>query len=195
MSVLPSCQEIVEELIRLHERKDRHYRDAWRKRGELIGIFCNIARKYDRLVVARDEEDPDKGEPRADTAADLCIYSIKYVTWLIERDPAAANAVGAANGERWSGVHGHDAVAEALGQLAVEAQASDPQSVAAAFDAVQRPFASLEQILVGGEPVSNATKAALAWQLSGAALAYLRRLALDDPHSWKRFTAYTSDRV
>jgi hypothetical protein len=192
MSEQPSPAEIAFELTRLHETKDTGYKDAWRKRGELLGIFCNVARKYDRLLVARDEADPDKCGARADTAADLCIYSLKYVTWLIERDADAAGAIAAADSERWSSTLGHAAVASALEQLAAE-QTAPPLNLDAAFDAVGAPFASLEQILVGQQQTASATRLTLAWELAGAALAYLWRLALDEPEAWQRFTADVAD--
>jgi len=194
MTQHPSPEEIVSELTQLHEFKDRRYKDAWRKRGELIGIFSNIARKYDRLVVTRDEEDPDAEEPRADTAADLCIYSAKYVTWLIEHDPAAAEAIAAAESELWSGIHGHTAVSAALKQLAAE-HTAPPANLSTAFDAVAAPFTALEQILVDEQEVPLRTKATLAWELAGAALAYLWRLALDETEAWKRFTTYVANPV
>lgn len=192
MTVEPTPAEIASVMTRLHEIKDSRYRDAWRKRGELIGIFCNIARKYDRLVVARNEADPDEAEPRADTAADLCIYSVKYVTWLIERDPSAADAIVAADSAGWSGTLGHAAVAAALEQLAAE-QSASPLDLSAAFDAVAAPFASLEQILVDQRDVPSTTKIPLAWELAGAALAYCCRLAVDEPDAWRRFTAYVAN--
>jgi hypothetical protein len=192
MSAEPSAAEISTELITLHEFKDRKYKDAWRKRGELIGIFSNIARKYDRLVIAQTEDDPDEAEPRADTAADLCVYSIKYVTWLIEHDPTAASAIPAADPEHWSGIHGHNAVASALRQLADETR--DPaEDLATAFEAIRAPFDQLERILVDNEPTTERDKAALAWQLAAASLAYLWRLALDEPRAWTRFTDYVAD--
>jgi hypothetical protein len=192
MSAQPTADEIAGELITLHEFKDRKYKDAWRKRCELIGIFSNIARKYDRLAVAETEDDPDQAEPRADTAADLCVYSIKYVTWLIEHDPAAANAISHAEPEQWSGTHGHNAVASALQQLAEETAAS-PANLATAFESVAAPFQALEHILVDNAPTTPPDKAALAWQLAAASLAYLCRLALDEPTAWTRFTAYVAN--
>jgi len=33
----------------LHEKKTRTYGDSWKKHGELLGIFANITRKYDRI--------------------------------------------------------------------------------------------------------------------------------------------------
>lgn len=176
----------------LHEFKDADYKDAWRKRGELIGIFSNIARKYDRLVVARGENKSEKGEAQADTAADLCVYSIKYVTWLIEHDPNAAAAIDGADRDEWSGTRGHSAVTMALQRLA-DAQRTPPLNLGEAFAAVASPFTSLERILVEQQHTSLREKAALAWDLSGASLAYLWRLALDEPASWERFTAYVAN--
>ncbi len=192
MSAQPTAAEIAAELIILHEFKDRKYKDAWRKRGELIGIFSNIARKYDRLVVAETEEDPDEAEPRADTAADLCVYSIKYVTWLIEHDPSAADAIPDADPEQWSGIHGHDAVAPALRQLADQASVT-PADLASAFKAIAASFEELERILVDNQPTTGRDKATLAWQLAAASLTYLSRLALDEPTAWTRFTNYVAN--
>lgn len=192
MSNEPAPTGIAAELIELHAVKDPKYKDAWRKRGELVGIFCNIARKYDRLVVAQDEADPDKTESRADTAADLCVYAVKYVTWLIEHDPDAAEAIAGADPAHWSGIHGHSAVAAALEQLA-EAHRLEPTSLAEGFEQVSAPFAALERILVDQEDRSAGEKAALAWSLADGGLAYLCRLAVDEPRTWERFAAYVAN--
>ena len=66
---------VLELLGQVHARKDAAYRDAWRKRGELLGIFPNIARKYDRLTVAMTEEEPATVEPLGGTVGDLCVYT------------------------------------------------------------------------------------------------------------------------
>jgi hypothetical protein len=192
MSNQPTPTEIAAELVTLHEFKDRKYKDAWRKRGELIGIFANIARKYDRLVVVQTEDDPDEAEPRADTSADLCVYSIKYVTWLIEHHPAASTAIPVADPVQWSGTRGHDAVAPALIKLADETTVP-PADLATAFDAIGAPFTELERILVDIEPTTARDKAALAWKLAAGSLAYLWRLALDEPQAWTTFTDYVAN--
>ena len=192
MSNQPTPIEIVSQLVTLHEFKDRKYKDAWRKRGELIGIFSNIARKYDRLVVARYEDNPDDAEPRADTSADLCVYSIKYVTWLIEHDPTASAAIPMADPMLWSGTRGHAAVGVALTRLAAELTIQ-PTDLATAFDAIGAPFTELERILVEDEPTTTQEKAALAWNLATGSLAYLWRLALDEPGAWINFTEYVAD--
>src|SRR3954452_18696688 len=80
-------------LGRLHAHKNAGYGDAWRKRGELLSIFTNLARKYDRLVVALDEGVRSDDEGLLDTAGDLCVYAGKYLTWLAEQHPDGFDAV------------------------------------------------------------------------------------------------------
>jgi thymidylate synthase len=63
----------------LHAEKHAAYGDSWKKRGEMLGIMANIARKVDRLGVA------GGGDTAADTAIDLLMYLIKYNLWLEEQ--------------------------------------------------------------------------------------------------------------
>jgi hypothetical protein len=87
-SVRGNYSDTIQGLLnRLHKVKDTSYKDAWRKRGEVLGIFCNLARKFDRLIVAIDEESPSAAESLPDTLADLCVYAGKYLTWLAEAQP------------------------------------------------------------------------------------------------------------
>jgi thymidylate synthase len=60
----------------LHERKHKAYGDSWRRRGEILGIMANIARKVDRLGKTTDDE------TAADTAIDLMNYLVKYHGWI-----------------------------------------------------------------------------------------------------------------
>jgi thymidylate synthase len=63
--------------IRTHNDKHAAYGDSWKRRGEMLGIMANIARKIDRLG------GPDTAdETSADTAMDLMIYLAKYRVWL-----------------------------------------------------------------------------------------------------------------
>src|SRR2546423_5231405 len=87
-------REILRLLERLHRHKDAAYGDAWRKRGEVIAIFANMARKYDRLVVAFSEQRAAATEPLADTVADLCVYAGKYLTWLADEHPDELDDAG-----------------------------------------------------------------------------------------------------
>jgi hypothetical protein len=87
----PSAAEIVARLEALHRVKATAYGNAWRKRGEMLSVFPNLARKYDRLEVASDRGEldaliagrPDEtAEPLLDTLADLFNYAVKYVNLL-----------------------------------------------------------------------------------------------------------------
>lgn len=61
---------------KLHAEKNAAYGDSWKKRGEMLGIMANIARKVDRLGV------PGGGDTASDTAVDMLVYLIKYHLWL-----------------------------------------------------------------------------------------------------------------
>jgi len=66
-------------LNELHREKHAAYGDSWKKRGEMLGIMANMARKIDRLGV------PGGGDTAADTAIDLFLYAVKYHLWLEEQ--------------------------------------------------------------------------------------------------------------
>lgn len=60
----------------LHKDKNKAYGDSWMRRGELLGIMANLARKVDRLGL------PGAGDNELDTAVDLLLYLVKYRLWL-----------------------------------------------------------------------------------------------------------------
>ena len=64
----------------LHAAKHAGYGDSWKKRGELMSILPNIARKVDRL-----QQPGDDVETTADTAIDLLVYLLKYRWWLVDQ--------------------------------------------------------------------------------------------------------------
>jgi hypothetical protein len=78
-------------LARLHAHKNAGYGDAWRKRGEVLSIFANLARKYDRLVVSLDHGVRSGDERIPGHRGRLYVYTAKYLTWLAERAPDAFN--------------------------------------------------------------------------------------------------------
>ncbi len=72
----------------LEYQKTLTYKDSWKKRGELVSIFGNLARKWDRLEdMLLNNSAPQKSETKIDTVADLAVYCIKYLGWLAEQDP------------------------------------------------------------------------------------------------------------
>lgn len=104
-SVAPATMEgaFLDYVTGLHIQKHNAYGDSWKRRGEMLGIMANIARKIDRLEANADTAD----ENQTDTAIDLLVYLAKYRWWLTEQDvapvpegvdgggydPGAANAV------------------------------------------------------------------------------------------------------
>lgn len=69
--------DFIQFAIKTHDEKHAAYGNSWKKRGEMLGIMANIARKVDRLGGA-DTSD----ESSADTAMDLMVYLAKYRVWL-----------------------------------------------------------------------------------------------------------------
>lgn len=69
---------------KLHTKKDRAYGGAWKKRGELVSILANVARKVDRLEVYRSSRHELVDETVLDTAVDLFVYAGKYMLFLEE---------------------------------------------------------------------------------------------------------------
>ncbi len=69
---------------RLHAIKDRAYGGAWKRRGELVSILPNIARKSDRLETIVTTGAKMSGETMLDTAIDLLVYVEKYRLFLAE---------------------------------------------------------------------------------------------------------------
>jgi hypothetical protein len=183
-------REILALLERLHRHKDAAYGDAWRKRGEVIAIFANMARKYDRLVVAFEEQPAAATEPLADTVADLCVYAGKYLTWIADEHPdelddAALPLPGAAMVSDANGP-------EALGEIFSAVLASPslaPQDAAEAWRRVQDAFSALERGLMAqatpgraaADIPSYAAKASLAWDLVQDTGWLLVRLDVETP--------------
>jgi hypothetical protein len=179
-------------LARLHRHKDAAYGDAWRKRGEVIAIFANLARKYDRLLVAFDETRPASTEPLADTIADLCVYAAKYLTWLAETQPDAFSqrsplTPAAASAQR--GPAAVEAVFAALPAWERATAIAAPSDTVSGWQSTQRAFGALEHGLMAqatpgaaaSELLSWARKVELAWQLTHASAGLLDRLSGDQP--------------
>lgn len=83
--------KFIEEVIALHTEKHAAYGDSWKRRGEMLGIMANIARKVDRLGGAETAD-----ETSADTASDLLVYLAKYRAWL-DQHPSDDTEFDAAN--------------------------------------------------------------------------------------------------
>jgi hypothetical protein len=71
----------------LHAQKDAAYGLAWKKRGELLSVLANIARKIDRLEVFVSERSTLASESVLDTVIDLFVYLTKYQLFLHDLAP------------------------------------------------------------------------------------------------------------
>lgn len=175
-------------LARLHTHKNAGYGNAWRKRGELLSIFTNLARKYDRLVVALDEGVDAADERNLDTAGDLCVYAAKYLTWLAERSPEDFDAVSIPSADDCADQGGTEAVDVVLGAIKVPTG-----DVGESWAAVKAAFAPLETGLIaqgeGGESLSWQRKVELAWELAGSSAELLLALGAEDPEEVKKWRA------
>lgn len=78
----PSDMTFIDSVCKLHNEKDAAYGNSWKKRGEMLGIMANLARKIDRLGKN------GGGDTAADTAIDLAVYLAKYRMWLVDHAEA-----------------------------------------------------------------------------------------------------------
>jgi thymidylate synthase len=127
----------------LHESKHRAYGDSWKRRGEMLGIMANVARKIDRLGQTTDDE------TAADTAIDLMVYLAKTRWWLSDTIGAQWPCGGPFN------VGEGDEVARVAALLWERQEAMAPADEAAieALEAdLTLQFEHLEQLVVDGDP-------------------------------------------
>jgi len=176
-----SSAAALAQLSKLHTHKSRGYGDAWRKRGELLAIFTNLARKYDRLVVALDEGTDSTDERLLDTAGDLCVYAAKYLTWLAEQAPGAFDSVSSVDSAKCADNGGSEVVDRVLG--AVPAIHGDVNQCWATLKAAFAPLdmGLTAQIGVLDPPLSWERKVELAWAVAGASAGLVVALANERP--------------
>jgi hypothetical protein len=159
--------DVLDLLARLHRPKDRAYGDAWRKRGEVIAIFANVARKYDRLVVGLADPASPAFETLGETAGDLCVYGGKYLTWLAETCPNVFHSVpprlSAKECTAHRGPEALEAVFRGLSAWRNEAQLEPPGDEGSAWDRVRSSFVPLEQGLLAQAEADAARSDQLAW--------------------------------
>ena len=86
-------EEILVYIKKLHKEKDAAYRTSWKRRGELISILANIARKVDRISEFQKSAAPVTDESVLDTAVDLFVYLNKYRLYLLEQLPNNARSL------------------------------------------------------------------------------------------------------
>lgn len=117
-------QSLKEAIMSLHRQKDAAYGNSWKRRGEQISIMANIARKVDRLEVIANGANPSQDENTLDTAIDLYVYALKYITYLADQNPATAAATfGELHLPSWSdGPAGFDRLTTNFDMSAIDRQ-------------------------------------------------------------------------
>ena len=136
--------EFRDAVRRLHRAKDAAYRDAWKRRGEVMSILANIARKVDRLEYGLDGAPATADEPWVDTAVDLLVYCLKYQAYLADLDPETAARLFGGSGIRPSYSDGPAGFEALLARADLAPVAAFAGTVAEAARCVVSRFAELE---------------------------------------------------
>jgi thymidylate synthase len=132
----------IDFVVNLHAEKHAVYGDSWKRRGELLGILANIARKIDRLGVA------GAGDTASDTVIDLLVYLVKYRLWMTDNLGATQPA---GIWDAWQTEHGplSDRVEPVTDMLrSIPVNTSSFPSVA--MRTLERQFAELEKLAQNG---------------------------------------------
>lgn len=87
-------RQVCGQLQHIHDAKSATYRDSWKKRGELVSVFGNVARKFDRINnIASDPEtwmkaiSGDTNEMVEETILDMSVYCILWCVFMMENRP------------------------------------------------------------------------------------------------------------
>lgn len=119
---------LVDFIDNVHREKGAAYGGSWKKRGEMLSILANIARKVDRLLVAGETSD----ETLFDTAMDTTVYLAKYRWWLTENAGAPSPVgLGVIDPEEYDDVR---TLLEALHETFYENEAVSIPELAAILD-------------------------------------------------------------
>lgn len=184
-------EELASAIVQLHREKDLAYRDAWKRRGELIGVVANIARKVDRLENLLAGGPATRDESLFDTAADLYVYSLKYLTYLADQDEEMAQELFGAGlaALRPPYSDGPHAVEYLVREETPPASRSAPASLAEAGRDAVRAFGDLEECFTGPGATSVRDRATRASRLTEAAVAVLVVASAEVAASYRDFLA------
>lgn len=136
--------EFREAVARLHRAKDTAYRDAWKRRGEVLSILANIARKVDRLEYGLGGAPATAGESWFDTAVDLLVYCLKYQAYLADLHPGTAARLFGGSGVRPPYSDGPAGVEALLSSADLQPVTVTSQPVTEAAERVVSRFGELE---------------------------------------------------
>lgn len=167
--------DLRESVIALHRSKDAAYGNSWKKRGELISIAANLARKIDRIDQVVDGAAAGR-ETLLDTAVDLLVYAVKYETFLADQSAEVAGRIFANGGERFS--DGPDGFEDLMRMRDVAGEVGTVHAEAANASTAFDELDAFLQLHPQGEWLE---KLALAERLTEIALRLVLAVGVSDP--------------
>ena len=177
--------EFAEAVRRLHRAKDAAYRDAWKRRGEVLSILANIARKVDRLEYSLNGAPAIAGETEVDTAADLLVFCLKYQVYLLGLDVKAAGCPSGTGLPCSDGTAGLEVL---LSHADLTPLATGGGPAAAAARQVVARFTELEACFTGLSATQQVSvRLACVQALTSAAIALVGALRHEHPQAYAAF--------
>lgn len=172
-------------VIALHRQKDASYGNSWKKRGELISIMANIARKVDRLEVIAAGGVASIDESTLDTAVDLYVYTLKYLTYLADTHPETAREYfGSPRPDPLSdGPEGFEHLITRIDRSGLFATGTAADAVADTLST----FSNVEQRVTAQPPAPASARAAAARCLADQALRLIGTIRAQDVQSYETF--------
>jgi hypothetical protein len=162
---------LLRSIQELHREKNASYRDAWKKRGEVLSILANIARKIDRLEYVVEGAPSTKAESLTDTATDLLVYCLKYQTYLADIDDSVATSLFRNSGIDKPYSEGVESFEYLLSRLGRRDEHSASDSVRNATDRVIGGFKKLEDCFSGiSVQTSTAVRLGYVQELTNSAI-------------------------
>lgn len=172
---------------RLHRAKDAAYRNSWKKRGEVMSIIANIARKVDRLENIASGAPATSDESILDTAVDLLVYTLKYQTYLADQDTSVATTLFQQSGAvapYSDGPNGFEVLLARQDMTTIE-QKRRPR-IEQAAQGVLNIFDELE-VCFRGILASAERRATIAAMLGGSAVTLIGSVIRDSPERYRDF--------
>lgn len=176
-TVSGNWNSIVPLVKRLHRTKDAAYGSSWKKRGELISILANIARKVDRLAQFNATSTTNVHESIFDTAVDLLVYLTKYRLYLMEHLPTQRHGMPVQTPPPFSDhVENFNILLDRI-----DPPATRDDSLAEVIGLIVSRFESLQEMAEGGrsDPDSRLSEAEILTDLSVRLIVFLTRFRPD----------------
>ncbi|WP_236648348.1 nucleoside triphosphate pyrophosphohydrolase family protein [Micromonospora sicca] len=185
----PHAREFKDVVTRLHRVKDAAYGNSWKRRGELISILANIARKVDRLANVATAAASTTDESALDTVVDLYVYAVKYQTFLADSDPALAPKVLPAPADEtiWSdGPEGLERLLAAADLSCLDSDQHEP--IADLVNPIENTFIDLEACFANlDRPAPPSIRAQHAAALADQSIHLVAALKAVHPELYRRF--------